>query len=193
MKKFIFFALIVSSIFSLIGCTASSPVPRGSDISIDTDDLDGLNKQYIYPIFISGMTRTSWESPEDIEPDYFIDFFTSLHDLDESVDFDNYPEDELYNILVPADVLESVVQKYFDVAPEHIRKSRFFSSKEEQYRIVGIGGVAESRAISARLDGNILTIDFESFIGEEIGRQGSAALQMEHDGSYKYKSVNRGE
>lgn len=178
MKKNILFAVFLSTVFLLVSCENGST-------RIDLENHEELKKQFLFPAIVSGITRNSWDDATLIDPNCFLQYYVCLSELDVvTIDWTAVNR-------IPANAVESVVTRYFDITADRIQKSKYYHSEDNTYEIFGIGSAADYRVVAAEQVDMLLTLTFETFMGDEIGQQGKLTINLGEDGIYQYLSCSR--
>lgn len=104
----------------------------------------------------------TWDCPEEIEAFRFGNFYgrVSLHFPEYSSE--QFCIDNSFQYKIPQEILEGFVQLYFNVSVEHLRKSRFYDSKNKIYTgFLAAEGIPETyKIISIATSGYIEEIDY---------------------------------
>lgn len=176
MKKhlIIFFLLILSLSFSACSTTNPPPVssqqaPPPTDKSSsmqesetaarieDKEELDRLWQEYLRPAANQGLLKESWESPEKINPQYFIYFYFmyQFNQTGKGMDADTI------FLEFPAQELEAIVQQFFDVSTQHLRQATSYNTEKQVYIYeVGAGFYSDYEIIGATREGDRYILEF---------------------------------
>ena len=195
--------MAISTLFIIASCegAVASPLDASaqegsSSLSSSVGDPELIYQKYIQP-FTYEIGSSSWNTAQEAAPDGLVIFYFYLAAIGEVAISPNYPKDKEYgNPLIPASILETTVQKYFDVTSEHIRKSEYYDAVQNSYWTGGIGSTAELTVTGTSQEGNLLTIDYSGSIISIDHREnwtGTVVVQLLTDGSYKYISYQRNE
>jgi hypothetical protein len=161
-------------------------------------------QKYIVPGWIGawnsqGLLEVSWNSRD----------FSQLnwdHILDRLWSYDNgsYMWDSKYVhqaseneqsdcLIIPQDIVEGLLQKYFEVPTQTLRAMKQYNKKEGTYTLYGYNGGGYSPTLEVskwqnNADGTLtLWIDFvELEFGKELAAQSILTVKNEKDGSFKY-------
>ncbi|WP_092641252.1 hypothetical protein [Acetanaerobacterium elongatum] len=135
--------------------------------------------------------RSTWNDAAKLEPDALVVYYIYLCGTGEVDMPKNTPIEEYFgNPYMPAKELEAAVMKHLDVTPEQIRKSQYYDKKRNAYWTGGIGTTADTEIVSAKQEGNRLTLTMKDSItsSEAILRWNCQAV-LEVDGdNYRYIS-----
>jgi len=175
--------------------TETAANPEGYNIR-EKYGLIVLNDRYeklLMALVWNGITRDSWQSPEEIDPDCFVLFFYLMRsDPYNEIEFNEsrYEQGEM-GWLIPAEEVEEAVRRHFDVSIEHIRESGYYMPDKNVYWFGGTGSVANARITGVRQDGEIHLIDYDLY--QDIELVGSGVLMVrfderESDNEYQYLS-----
>lgn len=188
------FSLVLSSCSWSVGANEKNKIVN--EYLPITDDIvfpnSGVSKdpgvlylQYFDAPLCSAITANSWENPNEIRPEFLVNFFAFKTNLGR-LSWDDKP------LIVPAYIVEPFIQKYFDVDSAHIQKSEFYNRDDDTYSLpLYSRGVAIVKMTNATLVEDILTIEYEFYSrGPEVKliREGSIKLQIFSAGEYKYLS-----
>jgi len=141
----------------------------------------------------NNITKQSWESPEEIDPDRLIDFFVQLSTApygETEIKKDEWEiDEEIVSILMPSDEVEPAIQRHFDVGSEHLRSSMYYIPEKDAYWLGGLGSVANAKITSVRQDGEIHSIDYELYHDIKLVGNGTLNIRMgEDEVDYQYLS-----
>ena len=182
--------------------TSSNPIQEKLDdvgnnsktslTQVDLNDLEAVTEIYLHP-FIYQIGSRSWNSPQELDPDAFVDFYYSLGGKGGRITIpDDGPIDkEFGNRLIPEEIVEQVVQDYFDIEIDQIRKSQYYNSDKHSYCTGGIGSTVDIKATHAERNQDFLIIQYESNINSDTYQanwSGSVIVRLKEDGKYKYIS-----
>lgn len=187
MKLKLIIVAVAAVMLGLAGCSAatppaSPPAPQsaaGNIYGIDTQDLEGLKAKYMDKLLYAYMLHESWESPNDINPDCFVYFYTTVVKEGGIGERTNQ---------VPMDNLELVVKQYFEVDKELIRKADCFDSEKKVYNLEGLGGATDCKVTSASLADDVLIISFDVYQDAVFQSSGELTMVLLPDGQYRYAS-----
>ncbi|MEM1485721.1 hypothetical protein V6615_12750 [Oscillospiraceae bacterium PP1C4] len=126
------------------------------DAPVDLNDLEAVTKVYVSPIPAGGAWFYSWKTPSEIEADDLIFMFSYNNFLNWPRDFE-FSYEEGYRD-APADQVEAILQKHFDVESDHLKKSQFYNAENRTYSMVTGGGGCWMTAMSAEQNGNQIVI-----------------------------------
>lgn len=189
-------ALILMSVFCVtcISCRsnqgnsiASSPdqAPASETSSSDSAYVDEVRPETIeekitVAAMLSNLLITSWESPNQIDPDHFFEFYEALIIMGET----EMPEGEF----VPADVVEAVIKQYFDVETDYIKTSNYYEEQTDSYFVGGLGNVLDLVIDDKSTKEQTLMIAYSLYFNDELQRSGVLSVQVDGDETYKYLS-----
>lgn len=166
--------------FQYIACKTNGFQSESNPIS--DDDMKSNMKYaatYLDTAVLSGITSYTWEDATQIPPDCFISFFmaqTKNQDITERQ--------------IAAVELEQLVQQYFDVETEDIRKSSLYRSETQTYAMAELK-TELARVVSASEYQNSITLYFEYYSATDdatVIRDGILFLETTDDGGYRYQS-----
>lgn len=154
--------VLIVIISVMIGCTNSSTEKIASDFSIEIQDSKGdkynLTKSDIYYQFYksaqeSGVLTSSWNSSFDIRSEFLTNFF---------VNRTNWIHTDAENIILPEELVEQYIQRYFDVDTHHLKKSAYYKQNLQGYELP-LMGADSSSILKVVAESNTLTIYYETY------------------------------
>lgn len=137
--------------------------------------------------------QNNWDKAEDISPDAFVVFYFTIID---ELTLQDYAIDTTYgNPLIPADDLESTVQKYFDfeIPKDYIKKSEYYDKNENSYYTGGIGSTVDINPTKAKQENNQLTLWYDAWINSTDYKDnwdGTVTVFLDDEGGFKYQSFS---
>lgn len=128
----------------------------------------------------------SWSSPDELNPDAFFEFYETLvvsGDTEKLLNSDGKAE-----AYIPEEVVETTVQKYFDISPEYMRKCIYYREERKAYEVGGIGCVRDVKFIKKETKGDIVKLYFEIYFKETKESVGELSIRFKDENNYKYLS-----
>jgi hypothetical protein len=127
------------------------------EVALDINAVDALNTAFIHPLYlINSAWSYDWLSPTAIKAD----------DLLMACGMENYlglergSDSRYVNPNVAAETVEDVLFRHFGVASDYLRTSPFYNEADNTYLLIdGRGGGWNATALSAKQEGNTLTIE----------------------------------
>lgn len=92
--------------------------------------------KYVSPLVFTGiLTDLSWTNPEVLPVDDFMTVFLALPQLDYTLDYSRFYEEDTGEYLIPSSVLEQTLGLYFAVTPAYLKKAAAYDEVTDSYRI----------------------------------------------------------
>ena len=175
----------LTMIFALLaGC--AQPATEGSTENFPIEIEDSYGNKYslteadLYYNFYttaqaSGVLVSSWDNPSDISPEYLTNFFAN---------HTNWVHTDAEIIILPQEAVEQYICRYFNVQPDHLRKSAHYQPNQAGYELPLVS--AETSVITkAATQGNLLTIFYETYYyspekaDDNIATQGNVTIEIQ--------------
>lgn len=159
-KKQMFFVFII---LLLLSACASGTKTESNKMS-EAESWE-MADNYLSPIFAAGITNESWSRGEEIDADNLLSFYMAVA-YERRFDLP-FPEivgyDDERNRLLPEKEVDEIVQRFFEVTPEHLHTSAFYNAETKTYIEHGLGGASSYKITNVTLNGDTMEIDFESY------------------------------
>lgn len=185
MKKLFLAGLGLMFMVMLSACsTAVAP-------DVDLDDLEGLTKEYLAPVFLASISSQNWQHAEEIPPHNLGLFFVAKRSLTD----DAYREMIWDAAVFGQEDVEALVLQYFDIPVERLRESEYYQPQTESYVFESLGGAATARVVKAELQQNVLTLFYEYYSPADdatVIRKGTLCVTFSQEG-YRYTSCTTSE
>ena len=156
-----------------------------------------ISKEQVYQNILQPLTyslgQNNWDKAEDISPDAFVVFYFTLPLIDELAIPEDYGIDKTYgNPLIPADDLETTVQKYFDfhIPKDYIKKSQYYDKDLNSYFTGGIGSTINIEIKEVEIIDNELSIVYNAWINYGDNWNGTVNDILNDNGEFKYQSFS---
>ena len=148
---------------------------------------------YLMLFAASGAAKQSWSDIGELPPEYLCDFFPDAY-VWEGGDLSPYvlqAESSAQQYLVPSDVFEGLLMRYFDVTPELLRAMPQYNADKNAY-LAASGTKPQTRALVALFceegqDGLLTLRYYVSIEGQEDGLR-EVTVQQTGEKSYRYVS-----
>lgn len=163
----------------------SAPELKGIDY-LEGATYEQLYTRYGVDVCRAGLVTSSWDNPNEIYPNYLINYFaykTTLSHLSR----DDAPAQ------VPADLVEQYILRHFDVDVQSLRKSTHYNQPDNTYNMPLTDYKGVSRIVDATLDGNILTLFYECYsLADDttVDYAGSIVIEEQDAVFFKYLSCS---
>lgn len=148
---------------------------------------------YLVLFAASGAAKQSWSDVEELPPEYLCDFFPDAY-VWEGGDLTPYllrQESGMQQYLVPSDVFEGLLMRYFDVTPELLRAMPQYDADKNAY-LAASGTKPQTHALAALFceegqDGLLTLRYYASIEGQEDGLR-EVTVRQTGEKSYRYVS-----
>ena len=176
LKKSLCLVFAVTLFLFSTSCTNS----QESTATISSDKYDLYRKLYFDDILYSAIASFTWDDPNILHPDLFVEFFSKKTQLNRlCTDADP--------VILPENMVEDYVKLFFDgIENETIRKSNFYLPEQHSYEIpIVTGGAAEISIEKMALEQDVLTISysFHNASNGAVFRKGTAKISLPSDDS----------
>ncbi|MDO4941584.1 MAG: DUF6070 family protein [Lachnospiraceae bacterium] len=155
-----------------------------------------LAKKCVIPIsyFCNNLFSVNWDE-KDTSQIYFNDLFDVLYAMENG----DYPREDQYAGGVPKDVFESLIQKYFSISTETLRKQAGYNADRETYTWVEINGYHHSPMLKpvpevvkcVKNPNGTITADIEAILpedGTDCAFRHKVTIREHSDGTWTYVS-----
>lgn len=152
--------------------------------AIDITDLETLTEKYFDSVFWAGITATSWNSPNELCPDCFIDFYI------QNV-LEKRPLKLWEDYSIPSSEFENYIRQFFDVDSLLLQKAEQYDKQKNEYANFGyLGGGASGKVTAAECQNDILILYYEYYSpagNRTVIRTGTLTIRITGD-QYQYLS-----
>lgn len=161
-----------------------SSIDNDAQKNLDLNNLDALTRKYLDPVFWASITAKSWNSPSEIPPEDFVNFYIfSFLEKNKGIDRETYR--------VSVKEYEEFIKQYFDIEDSQLQQVPEYDEKMNEYSNFGyLGGGASGKVTAAEVREDRLILQYEYYSPADdvtVIRTGILNIYISDNG-YKYLS-----